>query len=129
MMERPALIRISALSKETQLTARKLRHIAALGGAELWPGSRKWFLRSQADHVLSGRPLSSGPYGVLPSQPLLYRAQVCEWLGLTDSQYTHMLRHLPAAIRKDIALPIGTTKTKCQYRRDRIVQHILATLL
>lgn len=123
-----ALIRITALADETELEARKLRHITALGGGELWPGSRRWYLRSQADHVLSGRPLSSGPYGALPSQPLLYRAQVCEWLGLTDSQFTHMLRHISKVAQRDIRLPIGTG-TKCQYRRDQITAHILSKLL
>lgn len=124
----PALIRIAALATETKLPARKLRIIAGLGGAELWPGSRRWYLRSIADHVLHERPLSFGTYGELPAQPLLHRAQTCDWLGITDDQFTHMLRHLPKPALQAVCLPILTCK-KRMYRRDSITIHILAKLL
>ena len=123
-----ALVSITRLARLTELPARKLRHIEGMGGGELWPGSRRWYLRSVADHVLHGKPLSPAPYGVLPAQPLLHRAQVCDWLGITEDQFSHMLHRLTKPQRKLVCLPILTGKKK-MYRRDQICGELLAALL
>ena len=90
------LLRITDLSTLAGLCPRKLREVAGLGGAALWPGGRRFYLRPVAEHILHGCPLSN-PFGAEPRLPMLHRAQVREWLGLTDSQLDHLLTHTDEA--------------------------------
>lgn len=90
------LLRFSQLLRATELSGHTLGAIVetgALGGAALWPGGRRYFLREVARHVLLSAPLPSHPFGPEPKRDLLRVCDVCEWTGLSELQFRLAERH------------------------------------
>jgi hypothetical protein len=84
------LLTLAGLS---EWTLRQIIATGALGGAPLWPGGHRYFLRSVADHVLFGLPLPSCPFGLEPKPCLLRRADVLAWTGLREKQFRRIMAH------------------------------------
>lgn len=84
------LCRFGQLRAWCGLPERTLRDIAEtgrLGGAALWPGGKRFYLREIAGHVLLGAPFPVSPYGAEPLPALLRLADVLEWTGLHEDQF------------------------------------------
>jgi hypothetical protein len=97
-MTEPAanLLRLSAVAEWAALPERTVRDFAAdgrLGGAALWPGGRRYFLREVVRTVLFGAPLSPCPFGAEPVPELLRVFDVLEWTGLREPQFRWAERH------------------------------------
>lgn len=97
-MNEPAanLLRFGQLRAWCALPERTLRDIAAtgkLGGAELWPGGRRFYLKAVAAHVLFGAPVSPSPFAPEPIPELLRVRDILDWTGLTEDQFRWAEQH------------------------------------
>ena len=96
------ILRFAQLRAWSGLPERTLGEIIAtgtLGGASLWPGGRRYFLREVARHVLLAAPLPASPFGAEPEPELLRICDVCAWTGLTEAQFRWIESHGLAAGR------------------------------
>lgn len=97
-MTEPAanLLRFGEVRDWTGLGERTLSEIigtGSLGGAVLWPGGRRFFLREVCRHVLFAAPLPSLPFGSEPEPELLRVCDVLAWTGITERQFRWIERH------------------------------------
>lgn len=95
-----------------------------LGGAALWPGGRRFFLREVCRHVLFAAPLPSLPFGTEPEPELLRVCDVLAWTGLTEKQFRRIERHGLGGGR-----PFIRANAKRHYPKAAIRAHLFTPLL
>lgn len=118
------LLRYGDLLEWSELGERALCGLIAtgsLGGAELWPGGRRFYLREIARHVLFAAPLPSLPFGPEPEAELLRLWDVLAWTGLHKDQWRRIKAH---------GFPrVTLSGGHCHYRRHEIRTRVFHPLL
>lgn len=128
-MTEPAanLLRFGQLRQWCGLNERALLDLVAdgkMGGAALWPGGKRFFLRTVARHVLFGAPLPSCLFGAEPEPELLRVYDVLTWTGLREDQFRWAERHLPPGLTL-----LTAAGGKRLYRKHAIRAHLFVPLL